>query len=150
MTEFVRRNSFFTHLPTIISLPHFRRYCDTNVLSYHTARMPEPIRLKVGGISTAQFSVYDEFARNIPGFQPMSERDAALFIPKSNVPVNARCPISLKNVFLNEFLSVLFRRVSAFQFHHFRKSHKLRTARFSAPMNLVFISRRSAAKQRHS
>lgn len=50
--------------------------------------MPEHIRLKVGGISSAQFSVYDEFARNIPGFQPMSERDAALFIPKSNVPVS--------------------------------------------------------------
>lgn len=50
--------------------------------------MPEPIRLKVGGISSAQFSVYDEFARNIPGFQPMSERDAALFVPKANIPVS--------------------------------------------------------------
>lgn len=49
--------------------------------------MPEQIRLKVGGISSAQFSVYDEFARNIPGFQPMSERDAALFIPKVSVLV---------------------------------------------------------------
>lgn len=50
--------------------------------------MPEQIRLKVGGISSAQFSVYDEFARNIPGFQPMSERDAALLVQKSTIPVS--------------------------------------------------------------
>lgn len=50
--------------------------------------MPEQIRLKVGGISSAQFSVYDEFARNIPGFQPMNERDAALLLPKATVPVS--------------------------------------------------------------
>lgn len=49
--------------------------------------MPEQIRLKVGGISNAQFSVYDEFARNIPGFQPMSERDAALLMQKVPLPV---------------------------------------------------------------
>lgn len=49
--------------------------------------MPEEIRLKVGGISSAQFSVYDEFARNIPGFQPMTERDAALLLPKATAPV---------------------------------------------------------------
>lgn len=48
--------------------------------------MPEQIRLKVGGISSAQFSVYDEFARNIPGFQPMTERDAALLLQKATVP----------------------------------------------------------------
>lgn len=63
-----------------------RRHCDAAVLSYQTARMPEPIRLKVGGISSAQFSVYDEFARNIPGFQPMSERDTALLLQKTTVP----------------------------------------------------------------
>lgn len=60
----------------------FRRHCEATVLSYQTARMPEQIRLKVGGVSSAQFSVYDEFARNIPGFQPMSERDAALLLQK--------------------------------------------------------------------
>lgn len=67
----------------------FRRHCDSAVLNYQTARMPEQIRLKVGGISSAQFSVYDEFARNIPGFQPMTERDAAaLLLQKSTVPVS--------------------------------------------------------------
>lgn len=79
-------------------LPRRRRYYDTNVLAYQSARIPEQIRLKVGGITAAQFSVYDEFARNIPGFQPLSERDAAMFVPKSTISVSAtqtlRCPIS--------------------------------------------------------
>lgn len=66
----------------------YRRHCDASVLSYQTARMPEQIRLKVGGISSAQFSVYDEFARNIPGFQPMSERDVALLLQKATVSVS--------------------------------------------------------------
>lgn len=64
-----------------------RRHCDSSVLSYQNARMPEQIRLKVGGISNAQFSVYDEFARNIPGFKPMTEIDAALLVQKVSLPV---------------------------------------------------------------
>lgn len=44
--------------------------------------MPEQIRLKVGGVTAQQMSVYEEFARNIPGFLPLSEREAAMFIPK--------------------------------------------------------------------
>lgn len=50
-------------------------------------RMPEQIRLKVGGVTNTQFSVYEEFARNIPGFQQMNERDAAVLIPKATLPV---------------------------------------------------------------
>lgn len=49
--------------------------------------MPEQIKLKVGGVDSSQFAVYEEFAKNIPGFQAMSERDAALFIPKATLPV---------------------------------------------------------------
>lgn len=49
--------------------------------------MPELIRLKVGSIAPQQFAVYDEFARNIPGFQAMSERDASVFISKANLQV---------------------------------------------------------------
>lgn len=45
--------------------------------------MPEQIRLKVGGVTPQQMAVYEVFARNIPGFQPLTEREAALFIPKS-------------------------------------------------------------------
>lgn len=59
-----------------------RRYCDPLVLTYQAERMPEQIRLKVGGVTPQQMAVYEEFARNIPGFLPLTERDAALFIPK--------------------------------------------------------------------
>jgi CCR4-NOT transcription complex subunit 1 len=59
-----------------------RRYCDPLVLTYQAERMPEQIRLKVGAVTQQQMAVYEEFARNIPGFQPLSERDAALFLPK--------------------------------------------------------------------
>lgn len=64
---------------------YFRRYCDAVALTYQAERIPEQIRLKVGGISPLQMSVYEEFARNIPGFLPLSERDSALFIPKPTV-----------------------------------------------------------------
>lgn len=46
-------------------------------------RMPEQIRVKVGSVNTASFSVYDEFARNIPGFLPIPERDIELLTPKA-------------------------------------------------------------------
>lgn len=44
--------------------------------------MPEQIRLKVGGVNNQRMIVYDFFARNIPGFLPLTDRDTALFIPK--------------------------------------------------------------------
>jgi hypothetical protein len=47
--------------------------------------MPEQIRLKVGGVTSQQMAVYEEFARNIPGFLPLTERDTAMFVPKSVV-----------------------------------------------------------------
>ncbi|KAK2193621.1 hypothetical protein NP493_11g11020 [Ridgeia piscesae] len=47
-----------------------RRYCDPVVLTYQAERMPEQIRLKVGGVTHQQIAVYEEFARNIPGFLP--------------------------------------------------------------------------------
>lgn len=50
--------------------------------------MPEQVRLKVTGIPPNQFAVYAEFARCIPGFQAMTERDVALFLPKTNIPVS--------------------------------------------------------------
>lgn len=63
----------------------FRRYCDALALTFQAERMPEPIRLKVGGVTTQQMAVYEEFARNIPGFLPLTERDTALFIHKPTV-----------------------------------------------------------------
>lgn len=66
-----------------------RRYCDP-IIKYQAERMPEQIRLKVGGVTPQQMAVYEEFSRNIPGFQPLSERDTqALFMPK---------PISVRNI----------------------------------------------------
>ncbi|XP_064641680.1 CCR4-NOT transcription complex subunit 1-like isoform X3 [Lineus longissimus] len=47
-----------------------RRYCDPVVLTYQAERMPEQIRLKVGGVTPQQLAVYEEFGRNIPGFLP--------------------------------------------------------------------------------
>lgn len=60
----------------------YRRYCDASVLNYQSVRMPEQIRQKVGSVSNTSFSVYDEFARNIPGFLPIPERDIELLTPK--------------------------------------------------------------------
>lgn len=42
-------------------------YCDHNALSYQE-RMPEILRLKLGGTPAPQMAVYEEFARNVPGF----------------------------------------------------------------------------------
>ncbi|CAH1779661.1 unnamed protein product [Owenia fusiformis] len=50
-----------------------RRYCDPVVLTYQAERMPEQIRLKVGGVTSQQIIVYEEFARNIPGFLTATE-----------------------------------------------------------------------------
>ncbi|KAL4234231.1 CCR4-NOT transcription complex subunit 1 [Mactra antiquata] len=49
------------------------RFCEPVVLTYQAERMPELIRLKVGGETPLQISVYEEFARNIPGFLPLSD-----------------------------------------------------------------------------
>lgn len=57
-----------------------RRYYDPIVLTYQTERIPERVRLRVGGPTDMQIAVYEEFACNIPGFMPV--RDAGLFIPK--------------------------------------------------------------------
>ncbi|XP_011168409.1 CCR4-NOT transcription complex subunit 1 isoform X1 [Solenopsis invicta] len=73
-----------------------RRYCDP-LAKYQAERMPEQIRLKVGGVTPQQMAVYEEFARNIPGFLPLSERDTqTLFIPKpiSEAPLTAFTPNS--------------------------------------------------------
>lgn len=64
-----------------------RRYFDP-LAKYQAERMPEQIKLKIGGVTAQQMAVYEEFARHIPGFLPLSERDAqALFMPK---PVTVR------------------------------------------------------------
>jgi CCR4-NOT transcription complex subunit 1 len=55
-----------------------RLHYDPNVFAYHTEKMPEMIRLRVGSISPQQFSVYEEFGINLPGFKiNVDERAAA-------------------------------------------------------------------------
>lgn len=49
--------------------------------------MPEQIRLKVGGITSQQMAAYEEFARNIPGFLPLTERDFMLKPSIPNIPM---------------------------------------------------------------
>lgn len=58
-----------------------RRYCDPHALTYQAERMPEALRLKVGAVSATDLTVYEEFGRNVPGFQRLSDRD--LFATKT-------------------------------------------------------------------
>lgn len=58
------------------------------MLSFQNERIPEQIRLKSCGVTGSQFCVYEEFARHIPGFQPMNESDVNVFIPKTTVLEN--------------------------------------------------------------
>jgi len=50
-----------------------RQYFDPQVYTYQQEKVPDQIMLKVGNVTQQQMSVYDEFARNIPGFQPFAE-----------------------------------------------------------------------------
>ena len=59
----------------------FFRYYDQVAMTYQQERMPEHIKLKVGGASSQQSAVYDEFARNVPGFKPLTERELLSILP---------------------------------------------------------------------
>ena len=73
-----------------------RRYCDPVVLTYQAERMPEQIRLKVGGVTHQQIAVYEEFARNIPGFLPAAQEAGGAQtvpgFPVRQVPVQRKEP----------------------------------------------------------
>lgn len=58
--------------------------------------MPEQVRLKMGAASNQQFAVYTEFARTIPGFIPMNERDINLLMPKNTIQVGF-----IEDIFIN-------------------------------------------------
>ncbi|GAB0100187.1 CCR4-NOT transcription complex subunit 1 [Sergentomyia squamirostris] len=64
-----------------VSRQEGRRYYDEAVLNYHCENMPKKIRLKINGITPEQLGVYDEFARNIPGFQPITDQEIPHFLP---------------------------------------------------------------------
>ena len=87
-----------------------RRYCDPVALTYQAERMPEPIRLKVGPVPATQAAVYEEFAKNIPGFKPLTDREAASITLKPgateqpaqavtpNLPATDDCVVILDDV----------------------------------------------------
>lgn len=60
-----------------------RRYCDPLVLGGQAEYLPDTLRNKVGLPQSQMIGVYEEFARNIPGFQPLDREAVSLFIPKS-------------------------------------------------------------------
>jgi CCR4-NOT transcription complex subunit 1 len=43
-----------------------RRYCDPVILTHQAERMPEQIRLKVGGVTSQQIAVYEESDPALP------------------------------------------------------------------------------------
>ncbi|XP_043271972.1 CCR4-NOT transcription complex subunit 1-like [Venturia canescens] len=51
-----------------------RSYYDP-VAKFQADRMPDKIRLNASGVTPRQMAVYEEFAQNIPGFLPLSERN---------------------------------------------------------------------------
>lgn len=67
----------------ILAKKEGRRYCDPVALAYQNEQMPEAIRIKPGQVTPAQRAVYDEYARHIPGFKPLSEREAAAITPRT-------------------------------------------------------------------
>jgi len=71
------------------------RFVDAQILTYQQERLPEAVRIKVGAAPATLYAVYSEFARSIPGFQQMSDRDIALFVPKPT-------DLSQPNVFAND------------------------------------------------
>ena len=62
-----------------------RRYCDPVALEYQATRIPEPIRLKPGSAAPQQMSVYEEFARQVPGFAAASNNVSDLLGQQGNM-----------------------------------------------------------------
>lgn len=60
-----------------------RRYCDPMVLSGQAEYLPNHLRNKIGLPLPQMIGIYEEFARNIPGFQPLDRESVSLFIPKT-------------------------------------------------------------------
>ena len=73
----------------IVARKEGRRYCDPVVLTYQTEQMPEPIKLKLGGVTNQQSAVYNEFARNVPGFKPLTDRELHSILPKATPQIGS-------------------------------------------------------------
>lgn len=80
-------------------------YCDSRALTYQAERMPIQIRLKVGAIPVQNLAVYEEFGRNIPGFQRITDRES---FPKMEPaqPTTSSTPAALVNVLGNNPINI--------------------------------------------
>ncbi|XP_050542433.1 CCR4-NOT transcription complex subunit 1-like [Daktulosphaira vitifoliae] len=63
-----------------------RRYCDQIVVSGQAEFLPDTLRNKIGLPPPQMIGVYEEFARNIPGFQQLDREAVSMFMPKSGIP----------------------------------------------------------------
>ncbi|KAG8177929.1 hypothetical protein JTE90_000793 [Oedothorax gibbosus] len=112
-----------------------RRYCDPVALTYQAERMPEQIRLKVGGASSPQMSVYEEFARMIPGFLPTGEQPPPLNRPVAIMQPYAADEISQIYDKLISELEILLHNVIAPGNPHLTALHNLLEAVLVARSN---------------
>lgn len=75
-----------------------RTFCDHTVLAYQAERIPIQIRLKVGTVPSSQLAVYEEFGRNIPGFQRIADRElfakSAIMDQQQPPPQPAQLPLA--------------------------------------------------------
>lgn len=66
-----------------------RSFCDHTVLAYQAERIPMQIRLKVGSVPANQLAVYEEFGRNVPGFQRLTDRELFSKNVEPQMPLSA-------------------------------------------------------------
>jgi len=59
------------------------RYCNQYVASGQNDFLPEILRSKPGLPPLHLLGPYEDYARTIPGFQPLDKEAVSLFIPKS-------------------------------------------------------------------
>ena len=84
------------------------------MLAYQRDIMPEQLRVKSGPVTHQQQAIYEQFARNIPGFMPIADHEMELLLPKGVpfVDLQTPCP-SATNMLTNslivsdEFLNVI-------------------------------------------
>ncbi|RNA24401.1 CCR4-NOT transcription complex subunit 1 isoform X6, partial [Brachionus plicatilis] len=84
----------------LVAKSEARAHYDPTTLNYQNEKMPEQIRLKVGSISAHQFSVYEEFSKNLPGFKINTEERVAQPNFNQNDDMNMHydnCVLAIRN-----------------------------------------------------
>jgi len=65
-----------------------RRYCDPVVLNGQIEYLPDILRNKIGLPSPQMLGIYEDYAKNIPGFQPLDRESVSLFMPKTVIYID--------------------------------------------------------------